>query len=83
MRLHRATTSVAVVLGLVVGVAGLGSQSAPLHLNPVIAKLARGETVYGLINRATCRWPTRGRRRGRRWTSSMPTWSTTRWTLRG
>ena len=42
-----------VVVGAAV-VAALGArlpaQTAPVHLNPVIAKLARGETVFGLIN---------------------------------
>lgn len=50
MRLHRSIAGITVVLGLVVGVVGLRGQSAAVHLNPVIAKLARGETVYGLIN---------------------------------
>ena len=26
------------------------AQETPLHLNPIVAKLAKGETVYGLIN---------------------------------
>lgn len=39
-----------VVLGVVVASTQLVGQSTPVHLNPVIEKLARGETVYGLIN---------------------------------
>ena len=51
MNAHRALKWLpAIVLCVVVASTHVGGQSAPVHLNPVIAKLARGETVYGLIN---------------------------------
>ena len=51
--------------------------------NPVIAKLARGETVFGLINQGDPSLANARRSRAPRWTSSTPTWSTARSTSSG
>lgn len=78
MRPLLATSFLASVLLLTTGTA----QESAGHLNPVIAKLAAGKTVYDLINTGDLSLATRGRRRARRWTSSTPTWSTARSTFR-
>jgi len=43
-------SAVSVVLAVILSSATLLAQEARLHLNPVVAKLAAGKTVYGLIN---------------------------------
>jgi hypothetical protein len=43
-----ALTALIVLVLLVVGPGMVSAQQKPLHINPVIAKLAEGKTVYGL-----------------------------------
>jgi 4-hydroxy-2-oxoheptanedioate aldolase len=47
-RASRIARAGAVVAGLILMSAAASTQQPPLHLNPVIAKLAAGQTVYGL-----------------------------------
>ena len=85
-RVARSTLApcIAMLGALVLGSgAPLAQQPAQtVHLNPVIARLAAGKTVYGLSTGDLSLPNARGHGSLRRSTSSTSTWSTTRSTFR-